>query len=132
MTIAWWCGIANARVGGGLWCPEAQPLSLLRRDIDRKPHRIKRVLTDAGIRKAFLGGIGADQKKAVKAFTNHSENKSNALKKNPKVSELISFHQHLEKKTPFWMWNHDGRYLVVRLFTRVHGGVKSSTAAQRG
>jgi hypothetical protein len=60
-------------------------LSLLRRDIDRKPHKIKRVLTDAGIRKAFLGGVAEDERKAVKAFTNQPENKSNALKKNPKV-----------------------------------------------
>lgn len=76
--------------GGGLWCPEAQPLSLLRRDIDRKPHKIKRVLTDKGIRKAFLGGVADDDKKAVKAFTNQSENKSTALKKHPKVSDSIS------------------------------------------
>ncbi|KAH7116939.1 hypothetical protein B0J11DRAFT_104754 [Dendryphion nanum] len=71
-------------VGGGLWQPEAQPLALLRRDIDRKPHKIKRVLTDARLRKDYFGGIGNDAKKAVKAFTNQSENKSTALKKHPK------------------------------------------------
>ncbi|KAJ4297779.1 hypothetical protein N0V90_005674 [Kalmusia sp. IMI 367209] len=71
-------------VGGGLWMPEARALNALRRDIDRKPHKIKRVLTDAGIRKSFFGGIPDDEKKAVKAFTNQSSNKSNALKKHPK------------------------------------------------
>jgi hypothetical protein len=45
-------------------------------------------LTEPGIRKAFLGGVAADEKKAVKAFVNLSENKSNALKKNPKVSPI--------------------------------------------
>ncbi|OAG05110.1 uncharacterized protein CC84DRAFT_1165439 [Paraphaeosphaeria sporulosa] len=71
-------------VGGGLWMPDARSLSALRQDIDRKPHKIKRVLTDANIRKSFLGGIPEDEKKAVKAFTNQSSNRSNALKKHPK------------------------------------------------
>ncbi|KAF2446925.1 hypothetical protein P171DRAFT_429869 [Karstenula rhodostoma CBS 690.94] len=69
-------------VGGGLWQPEARALSALREDIDRKPHKIKRVLTDVGIRKSFFGGV--DDKEAVKAFTNQSSNRSNALKKHPK------------------------------------------------
>ncbi|KAF2466001.1 uncharacterized protein BDR25DRAFT_238555 [Lindgomyces ingoldianus] len=73
--------------GGGLWQPDAQPLALLRRDIDRKPQRIKRVLTDTGIRKEFLEGIPNDEKKAVKAFTNQSTNRSTALKKHPKGYE---------------------------------------------
>jgi hypothetical protein len=73
-----------------LWQPGAEPLSLLRADIDRKPHRIKKVLTDKAIRKAFLRGVADDEKKAVRAFTDHSENKSTALKKHPKVSEYIS------------------------------------------
>ncbi|KAF2277632.1 uncharacterized protein EI97DRAFT_396570 [Westerdykella ornata] len=71
-------------VGGGLWCPDARPLSLLRRDIDRKPHKIKAVLTNSAIRKDFLGGVADDAKQAVRAFVNLPENKSNALKKNPK------------------------------------------------
>jgi uncharacterized protein (DUF2461 family) len=79
-------GYANAcSEGGGLWCPAAEPLSFLRRDIDRKPHNIKRVLTDAGIRKEFLGGVANDEKKAVTAFCSQSENASNALKTKPKV-----------------------------------------------
>lgn len=77
--------------GGGLWCPAAEPLSLLRRDIDRKPHNIKRVLTDAGIRRAFLGGVADNEKKAVTAFCSQSGNASNALKTKPKVSYFSSF-----------------------------------------
>jgi uncharacterized protein (DUF2461 family) len=71
--------------GGGFWQPDASTLSSLRRDIDRKPHRIKTVLAEPGIRKAFLGGVQDDEKKAVKAFTNLPMNQSNALKRNPKV-----------------------------------------------
>lgn len=73
--------------------PEAGALSALRQDIDRKPHKIKRVLTDAGIRKSFFGGIADDEKKAVKAFINQSSNRSNALKKHPKVSQFPSSEQ---------------------------------------
>ncbi|KAF2737521.1 hypothetical protein EJ04DRAFT_417914, partial [Polyplosphaeria fusca] len=71
-------------VGGGLWHPEAEFVNKLRHDIDRKPHKIKRVLTDAGIRKSFLGGVANDEKKAVKAFVGQTSNQSTALKKHPK------------------------------------------------
>jgi hypothetical protein len=71
-----------------LWQPEASALGALRRDIDRKPHKIKRVLTDVGIRKSFFGGIGNDKGKAVKAFVNQTSNRSTALKKHPKVSQI--------------------------------------------
>ena len=67
-----------------MWCPAAEPLSLLRRDIDRKPHKIKRVLTDARIRKAFFGGVAENEKKVVQAFV--GQNAENALKTKPKVS----------------------------------------------
>ncbi|KAG9185852.1 hypothetical protein G6011_07183 [Alternaria panax] len=70
--------------GGGFWQPDATTLAKLRRDIDRKPQKIKAILTDPGIRGAFLGGVKDDEKKAVKAFTNLSMNQSNALKRNPK------------------------------------------------
>ncbi|ETN40127.1 uncharacterized protein HMPREF1541_04402 [Cyphellophora europaea CBS 101466] len=69
-------------VGSGLWMPEAQPLSLLRRDIDRKPERLRRVLTDPAMRKHILGGVPNDEKKAIKAFA--AQNASNALKTKPK------------------------------------------------
>ena len=65
--------------------PEAQPLSLLRRDIDRKPVKIRKVLTGPGMRKHIFGGIPNDEKKAIKAFT--SQNQDNALKTKPKVCQ---------------------------------------------
>ena len=63
--------------------PEAQPLALLRRNIDREPEAISRVLTDAALRKTILGGIPKDEKKAIKAFA--AQNAENALKTKPKV-----------------------------------------------
>ena len=66
--------------------PEAQPLALLRRNIDRKPEDIKRVLTNARLRKEILGGISNDEKKAIKAFA--SQNAENALKTKPKVCSV--------------------------------------------
>ena len=64
----------------------------MRRDIDRKPHKIKAVLTNDGIRRAFFGGCAADEKKAVKAFVNQTSNRSTALKKHPKVSDEKKVH----------------------------------------
>ena len=63
--------------------PEARALAALRRDIDRRPQNIKRVLIDRDTRKDFLGGVPDDIKKAVKAFA--AQNASNALKTKPKV-----------------------------------------------
>ncbi|KAF1991584.1 hypothetical protein K402DRAFT_128506 [Aulographum hederae CBS 113979] len=62
--------------------PEAQPLAALRRDVDRKPHKLKQVLMDANVRKEFLGGVAADEKKVVRAFV--GLNKESALKTKPK------------------------------------------------
>jgi len=83
--------------------PEAQPLALLRRNIDRKPENMRRVLTDAGLRKAIFGGISNDEKKAIKAFA--SQNAENALKTKPKVSQIAvivpqSFTQPLLFRSP--------------------------------
>ncbi|KAL8687905.1 MAG: hypothetical protein Q9224_005019 [Gallowayella concinna] len=69
-------------IGGGLWCPEAAPLTLMRKDIDRKSHKLKTVLMEPAMRKEFLGGIPKDEKKAIRAFT--EQNKENALKTKPK------------------------------------------------
>ena len=77
-------------VGGGLWCPDAQPLALIRRDIDRKPHKMKKVLMDQSIRKVCFKGCPSDEKKAVKAFV--EANKENALKTKPKVEIITSSH----------------------------------------
>ena len=40
--------------------PEAAPLALMRASIDRKPKNIRRVLTDANLRKHLLGGAPSD------------------------------------------------------------------------
>jgi hypothetical protein len=63
--------------------PEAQPLALLRRDIDRRPERLRTILASPAMRKHIFGGISKDEQKAIKAFTN--QNKDNALKTKPKV-----------------------------------------------
>jgi uncharacterized protein (DUF2461 family) len=75
-------------LGSGLWMPDAQPLALLRRNIDRKPEVIRRVLTDAAFRKTILGVAANDEKKAIKAFASH--NAENALKTKPKVRAFSS------------------------------------------
>ncbi|KAI9709961.1 MAG: hypothetical protein M1820_003039 [Bogoriella megaspora] len=80
----------NSFVGGGLWLPSAEPLAALRRDIDQRPHRIKTVLTEEGLRKDFLGGIGKDDKKATRAFA--AQNSNNALKTKPKKPLLHMHH----------------------------------------
>ncbi|MCJ1377807.1 hypothetical protein MMC17_000903 [Xylographa soralifera] len=69
-------------VGAGIWHPEAEPLGLLRRAVDRKAHELKMVLMDPLIRKECLGGVGNDEKKVVKAFC--ASNADNALKNKPK------------------------------------------------
>lgn len=68
--------------------PDAQPLALLRRNIDRKPEVIRRVLTEAALRKTILGVAANDEKKAIKAFASH--NAENALKTKPKVCDVSS------------------------------------------
>ena len=74
-------------LGAGLWMPEAQPLALLRRNIDRKPEKIRQVLTDAAMLKLVLGGVPNDEKKAIDAFV--SQNQDNALKTKPKVCQYL-------------------------------------------
>ena len=73
-------------VGAGVWHPEAAPMALLRKEIDKKSHKIKKVLMAPDMRKEFFGGIGPDEKKAVKAFV--GMNTENALKTKPKVRLL--------------------------------------------
>ncbi|KAK6373874.1 hypothetical protein LTS17_007843 [Exophiala oligosperma] len=72
-------------VGSGLWHPEAQPLALLRTDINNKPHKLKRILMDPQMRKQILAGAPNDEKKVLKAFA--SQNSENALKTKPKVRQ---------------------------------------------
>jgi uncharacterized protein (DUF2461 family) len=80
--------------GGGLWQPDAELLRKLRREIDRRSTRIKQVLTNEPIRKAFLGGVPDDEKKVVKAFIGLTSNASTALKRHPKVKYLSFFCTH--------------------------------------
>lgn len=72
--------------GGGLWHPEASPTAAMRRDIDRRPQRIKGVLMGDGVRKEFLAGAPKSDEKVVKAF--FKSNSENALRTKPKVSSL--------------------------------------------
>jgi uncharacterized protein (TIGR02453 family) len=72
-------------VGAGFWNPEAEPLSLLRRAVDRQAHKLKKVLVDPKIRKECLGGVAGDEKKVVTAFC--KSNAENALKTKPKGYE---------------------------------------------
>lgn len=70
--------------GGGLWHTASQPLGLLRRDIDRRPNRLKSVLTSDGFAAEFLDwSAGSDERAAIRAFAEH--NKEDALKTAPKV-----------------------------------------------
>lgn len=70
-------------VGAGLWHPEAAPLALMRRAIDRKSEKLKNVLLEPSMRKEFLKGVAKDEKKVVKGFID--VNSSDMLKTKPKV-----------------------------------------------
>jgi hypothetical protein len=71
----------------------------VRRDIDRRPRKLKDVLSDESIRRDFLKGVPKNDAKVVKAFV--AANASNALKTRPKVSYsvlsllFLRVHQHL-------------------------------------
>jgi hypothetical protein len=78
-----WLFLTSSCIGAGLWMPESQPLAALRRDIDRKPHKLKQLLANPAMRKHIFGGIPNDEKKLIKAFT--AQNTENALKTKPKV-----------------------------------------------
>jgi hypothetical protein len=66
--------------------PDAAALAALRRDIDRRPQRLKTVLSAGGIRKEFLGGVAKDEAKVVKRFVD--EHTESSLKTKPKVSDF--------------------------------------------
>ena len=71
-------------VGAGVWHPEAAPLALLRKSVDRHADRLKRVLVEPRLRKEFLGGVKGDEKECVRKFV--QLNAENALKTKPRVS----------------------------------------------
>jgi hypothetical protein len=64
--------------------PEASSLALIRREIDRKPHRLKRILRATELRKDFFDSISDNKEEVVEAFAKGSS--KNALKTKPKVS----------------------------------------------
>ncbi|KAH0543212.1 hypothetical protein FGG08_002473 [Glutinoglossum americanum] len=64
--------------------PEASSLALIRRDIDQKPHKLKRILRAEGLRREFFNGISDNEEEVVKAFVSGSN--KNALKTKPKWS----------------------------------------------
>lgn len=67
--------------------PEANAIALLRRDIDRRPQRIKAALKNADIRKEFLEGVPDNEAKVVKKFV--AQSSQSALKTKPKVSSFF-------------------------------------------
>ncbi|MCJ1469921.1 hypothetical protein MMC07_008565 [Pseudocyphellaria aurata] len=69
-------------VGAGLWHPEAAPLALMRRAIDRKSEKLKNVLLEPSMRKEFFKSVAKDEKKVVKGFID--VNSSDMLKTKPK------------------------------------------------
>ncbi|KAJ5791017.1 Conserved hypothetical protein CHP02453 [Penicillium psychrosexuale] len=72
-------------VGCGLWNPEAEPLALLREDIDENSGGLKEVLRAPEMRREFLKGASDDDDAIVDAFTHH--NRESALKTKPKGYE---------------------------------------------
>ncbi|KAL0636758.1 hypothetical protein Q9L58_004240 [Maublancomyces gigas] len=69
--------------GGGLWHTDAQPLNLLRRNVDKYPQQIKLILAGGELAEEFFGiKASGDEQKAVKAFA--ERNKEDALKTAPK------------------------------------------------
>jgi hypothetical protein len=71
--------------------PEANPLALLRRDIDRRPNKLKQALRTERIRREFLDGVKVDDGEIVNRFVAH--NAENALKTKPK-GQSYHFHPH--------------------------------------
>lgn len=73
-------------IGAGLWHPEAAPLALMRRAIDRKSEKLKNVLLEPAMRKEFLKAVAKDENKVVNAFVD--ANSGDMLKTKPKVNFL--------------------------------------------
>lgn len=107
------CSPFSIGVGCGLWHPEAEPLALLRGDIDENAYRWKEVLGAPAMRREFLNGVSDDEDAVVEAFTRH--NKESALKTKPKVcrkSPFLTFHMPLKDRM------HPGIYHVLLHLSR--------------
>jgi uncharacterized protein (DUF2461 family) len=72
-------------LAGGLWMPEAQYLTALRSEIDRRAHRLKQALHSTDLRREFLEGAADEDDEVVERFV--AQNSETALKTKPKVSE---------------------------------------------
>ena len=68
--------------------PDGNQLARLRRNIDRRPQRLKAVLTNEDLRREFLEGIDDDEAKVTEAFAH--QNQENALRTKPKVGLFMS------------------------------------------
>ena len=88
-------------VGAGVWHPEAGPLGLLRRAVDRRSGRLKEVLMAEGMRREFLGGVKGEEGKCVAKFV--ELNRESALKTKPKVylTLTISWTSRFRKEDTF-------------------------------
>lgn len=75
--------LSHTCIGCGLWHPEAEPLGLLREDIDENADQWKEILRTPAMRREILGGVGDDDEAVVKAFAH--QNREGALKTKPKV-----------------------------------------------
>jgi hypothetical protein len=74
-------------LAGGLWMPEAQYLTTLRSEIDRRAQRLKQALRSTDLRREFLEGAADEDYEVVKSFV--AQNSETALKTKPKVSECF-------------------------------------------
>ena len=62
-------------------------MALIRQDVDRKSHKLKKVLMAPDMRKEFFNNCKPDEGKVVKAFA--AMNQENALKTKPKVCNIL-------------------------------------------
>ena len=100
-TLTWY------HIAGGLWQPEAAALAKIRREIDRRPERLKAVLAQQAFRNQFLDKVSNDEKKAVAKFVAH--NQESALKTKPKVrpNHFQPLSHHLRQlPAPAWTRGH--------------------------
>ncbi|KAJ6027861.1 hypothetical protein N7460_012678 [Penicillium canescens] len=88
-------------IGCGLWHPEAEPLALLREDIDEHADRWKEVLREPELRREFLKGASDDDDAVVNAFTHH--NRESALKVKPKGYDVNNANIKLLRLRSFTM-----------------------------
>ena len=92
-------------VGAGVWHPEAAPLALLRRDVDRRSERLKGVLKGEKLKAEFLGvkeskgkkgKVGGEEAECVRRFV--EINQENALKTKPRVNHAFPSRRLLHKE----------------------------------